>query len=253
MDVPESVRNKEFVYRARRDMPLSLFQDRIQKEFPQANMIGNSKEIDDAKKESKRETYCQIHKISPKPTIHPKERFFKGHDVPKALVAYYEENDVRTFEFTRPKWKGPKTENEFENLWTEIVVVQTAVCLPSQQNRVLIVSKEAVEKAPIVTAVETMEDKNKELQTIIGDHSRSRDLNINPLTMALNGVIDAAVMGGTDKYRDAFFTPAFRQANPELVPELERLERLIATQIEILKMGVSVHRSKCPESLMPMQ
>lgn len=200
LELPESVRNKEFVYRARKDLPLSLFQDRIQKEFPQANMIGNSKDVDATKRESKRETYCQIHKITPKPPVEPKERFFKGREVDKNLLAYYNENAVKTFEFTRPKWKGPKTENEFENLWTEIVVITTATSLPSQQNRVEIVSRECVEKAPIVTAVETMKDKNEELQGIIGEHGRNPSLNINPLTMALNGVIDAAVMGGTDKY-----------------------------------------------------
>lgn len=55
------------------------------------------------------------------------------------------------------------------------------------------------------------------------------------------------------RYREAFFNDAFRQKNPDLVPEMERLERLISSQIEILKMGVQVHRSKCPEALMPMQ
>jgi hypothetical protein len=52
-------------------------------------------------------------------------------------------------------------------------------------------------------------------------------MSINPLTMQLNGVLDAAVMGGTENYRKAFFTSSYLEANPQnegLVAELQRCD-----------------------------
>jgi hypothetical protein len=39
--------------------------------------------------------------------------------VSAALKAYYRENEMNQFVFTRPFRKGDKTDNEFETLWTE--------------------------------------------------------------------------------------------------------------------------------------
>ena len=60
-----------------------------------------------------------------------------------------------------------------------------------------------------------MESKNKELDRIITNLSSDRNQSINPLSMILNGIIDAAVMGGIAKYEevcsDAPPPPALRQ------------------------------------------
>ena len=48
--------------------------------------------------------------------------------------------------------------------------------------------------------VQAMKDKNDSIQLTIQEKSDSPEISINPLTMELNGVIDAAVQGGTDKY-----------------------------------------------------
>ena len=50
--------------------------------------------------------------------------------------------------------------------------------------------------------METVESKNEELQTIITRLEHDNSLSINPLSMNLNGVIDAAVMGGIAKYQE---------------------------------------------------
>ena len=42
--------------------------------------------------------------------------------------------------------------------------------------------------------------KNQELKTLISRYKKNSQQNINPLSMALNGVIDAAVMGGITNY-----------------------------------------------------
>lgn len=48
--------------------------------------------------------------------------------------------------------------------------------------------------------METVESKNKELDRIITNLSSDTTQSINPLSMILNGIIDAAVMGGIAKY-----------------------------------------------------
>lgn len=49
-------------------------------------------------------------------------------------------------------------------------------------------------------ALETMQSKNQELKTLISRYKKNSQQTINPLSMALNGVIDAAVMGGIANY-----------------------------------------------------
>lgn len=59
-----------------------------------------------------------------------------------------------------------------------------------------------VEISPLLNAVETVESKNRELDRIITNLSSDRSQSINPLSMILNGIIDAAVMGGIAKYEE---------------------------------------------------
>ena len=54
--------------------------------------------------------------------------------------------------------------------------------------------------SPIENALETMRSKNKEIQSMIGRYRADAKANLNPLSMLLNGVIDAAVMGGISNY-----------------------------------------------------
>ncbi len=70
-------------------------------------------------------------------------------------------------------------------------------------------------------------------------HGSSRDLNINPFTMVLNGVIDAAVAGGVAMYQKAFLTPAYASANPGDMPLINKLKNNILYQVDILEKGIS--------------
>ena len=59
-----------------------------------------------------------------------------------------------------------------------------------------------MEISPVVNAVETMESKNNELDRVITRIQSDLTQSINPLSMILNGIIDAAVMGGIAKYEE---------------------------------------------------
>ena len=68
--------------------------------------------------------------------------------------------------------------------------------------------------SPVENALKTIVQKNEELREIIDQYDHSeRKQNINPFTMALNGVIDAAVNGGVGKYSEVFFAPGEEDNN----------------------------------------
>lgn len=58
-----------------------------------------------------------------------------------------------------------------------------------------------------------IEAKNRELHELSADLLAGRS-DEGPISMALSGVLDAAVNGGVDKYRDAFFT-GYLESNPQ--------------------------------------
>ena len=59
-----------------------------------------------------------------------------------------------------------------------------------------------VEMSPLENAIEVLENKNQQLKTLISQCQTRQMQNINPLTMCLNGVIDAAVNGGVSRYQE---------------------------------------------------
>lgn len=62
-----------------------------------------------------------------------------------------------------------------------------------------------VEMSPLENAIEVLENKNQQLRTLISQCQTRQMQNINPLTMCLNGVIDAAVNGGVARYQEVIF------------------------------------------------
>lgn len=48
--------------------------------------------------------------------------------------------------------------------------------------------------------MDTLREKNRDLNSLIKRHRADHSLNPSPLSMLLNGVIDAAVMGGIAVY-----------------------------------------------------
>ena len=59
-----------------------------------------------------------------------------------------------------------------------------------------------------------MEEKNNEMRSFLDQAYINPNFNISMLGMKLNGVVDAAVSGGTKKYEEAFFTDNYLKANP---------------------------------------
>jgi recombinational DNA repair ATPase RecF len=70
--------------------------------------------------------------------------------------------------------------------------------------------------------------------------------------MQLAGVIDAAVQGGVEKYREAFFDGTYLMVHPQHAPFIQQFKAALGTQLEVLKEGLDVFGSKMDKSLIPL-
>lgn len=92
------------------------------------------------------------------------------------------------------------------------------------------------------------------LRELILSHRNDSSLPLNPLTMKLSGILDAAVMGGVTKYEKAFFTSEYLINHKEDEQLIEILKDLVASQIPLLDIGVKVHSARVKDSsLTPLQ
>ncbi|XP_025835960.1 dedicator of cytokinesis protein 1 [Agrilus planipennis] len=204
--------------------------------------------------ELRQEIDIQINKVDP--VMDEKRQRFSGKPVADQIIKYYRVNNVQKFRYSRPltrKDPGNESNNEFANLWIERTVLVTTYPLPGILRWFPVKSSNTYEMSPLCHAIETMEEKNKELRTLITLYSRDKVAPINNLGMKLNGIVDPAVMGGVMNYEMAFFTPEYALSHPNDCFLIQRLKDLIADQIPLLELGIQVHRDRAPSSLQPFQ
>lgn len=96
-----------------------------------------------------------------------------------------------------------------------------------------------------------METTNKAIRDLVMAHKNDETLPINPLSMKINGIVDPAVMGGFKKYEEAFLTTDYSTNNGRDKELVDKLKELIALQIPLLEIAISVHRAKAPTNLLP--
>ena len=76
-----------------------------------------------------------------------------------------------------------------------------------------------------------MSAKSAEVRNLTALHTENRSLNINPLSMLLSGLIDAAVGGGIKNYRLVFFNDEYTASNPGDKERVKNLKQLIEEQV----------------------
>lgn len=97
-----------------------------------------------------------------------------------------------------------------------------------------------------------MENINKTMHDLLMEHQNDPMLVVSQLTMKIQGVVDAAVNGGTTKYEEAFLVEDYLEKNKDDSTFVEKLKNLIADQIPILEVALSVHRMKVSSDLLPL-
>ncbi|XP_063227619.1 dedicator of cytokinesis protein 3 [Bacillus rossius redtenbacheri] len=250
LSFPLFVRNKLFVYRGLEYERIGAFTQRLQTEFPSAQILMKNSPPDDSIINSDGQ-YIQICNVKPIPDDNP--IFSSGVDIPEKIASFYEVNDVCRFQLDRPVHKGPvDKENEFKSLWIERTALVTSSPLPGILRWFEVVEKSVEEVAPVQFACETMDSVNKELRALVDQHTVDRKRNVNPFSMRLQGIIDANVMGGISKYQQAFFTPEFVKLQPEFSDHVYRLKALTLDQIRILESALCLHGQLAPAGVQPL-
>uniref|UniRef100_A0A8C9E7G3 Dedicator of cytokinesis protein 4 n=1 Tax=Phocoena sinus TaxID=42100 RepID=A0A8C9E7G3_PHOSS len=141
---------------------------------------------------------------------------------------------------------------QHQNLWVERTSLYLVQSLPGISRWFEVEKREVVEMSPLENATEVLENKNQQLKTLISQCQTRQMQNINPLTMCLNGVIDAAVNGGVSRYQEAFFVKEYILSHPEDGEKIARLRELMLEQAQILEFGLAVHEKFVPQDMRPL-
>ncbi|XP_068154340.1 dedicator of cytokinesis protein 3 isoform X1 [Drosophila tropicalis] len=252
MGLPLFVRNKQFVYRGLEYERIAAFTQRLQTEFPSAQILGNNSPPDNTILNGP-EQYIQISNVRPVGDAQALKTAMVP--VPEKISRFYEVNDVTRFIYDRPMYKGPiDKDNEFKSLWIERTILEISSPLPGILRWFEVKHKSMQELTPVEYACEIIGNASKDLSELIVQYRRDQKKNINPFSMRLQGTIDANVMGGISKYQEAFFSDQFlkspqgagQQAN------VQRLKALILEQIQILEQALELHGQLAPSGVQPL-
>jgi len=100
-----------------------------------------------------------------------------------------------------------------------------------------VVSVEVIEISPIANALLEVEQKNKELSALNVKYSNlaktAQVVSTNPLSMALNGVVDAPAGGGIASYRIPFLMPGYVTRYPDRGASIEKLRAAVDEQVRV--------------------
>ncbi|EGG21230.1 SH3 domain-containing protein [Cavenderia fasciculata] len=164
--------------------------------------------------------------------------------IPPAVQKYRQHNNINTFLYSKPFRKN-KTGNEFGDLWiiNNYYILQDS--FPTIHRRSEIVRRYEVELSPIDNAVNSVMSKNTELNEMSIKHENGNDTNISPFTMILKGVIDAAVNGGVNMYKQVFFSKEYLVDNPDKKETVDRLKSALSQQVIILEKSLAIHAKVC--------
>ncbi|XP_030633164.1 dedicator of cytokinesis protein 4b [Chanos chanos] len=246
---PFFLRNKEFVCRGHDYERLEAFQQRMLNEFPHAIAMQHVNQPDQTIYQADAQ-YLQIYAVSPIPDS---QDVLQRDGVPDNIKSFYKVNHISRFRYDRPFHKGTKDkENEFKSLWVERTTLTLVQSLPGISRWFEVEKRELVEVSPLENAIEVIENKNLQLRTLITQCQTKQMQNINPLTMCLNGVIDAAVNGGLARYQEAFFVKEYTVNHPEDSDKIGRLRELMFEQAHILGFGLEVHDKFVPQDMRPL-
>lgn len=177
----------------------------------------------------------QISNVKPLPDIGPPSSDKPLAMVPEKVGRFYEINDVCIFQLDRPVHKGLiDRDNEFKSLWLERTILVISERLPGILRWFEVINSTTEEVPPVRFACETINSVNKNLKLLINQYINEPKRNINPLSMRLQGTIDANVMGGISKYQSAFFSQDFVQNNPQYYSYVLHLNSSISNQVRFL-------------------
>lgn len=241
---PSFLRNKVFVYRGLSYEKVGAFTQRLQGQFPEAQLLTHNAPPDAALLSSP-DQHVQVCGVRPLAEVRPE---LEGR--PERVQAYFRVNRVRAFQLDRPVHRDgpPDKDNEFKSLWLERTVLETCSPLPGLLPWAEVGAQRCEWVSPLAHACEAVEAMSGELRRLVALHSREPQRPLAPLSMRLAGAIEAAVNGGLAKYHQAFLSDASAAGEGQV-----RLRALLLEQVHVLEGGLSLHGRLAPPDLGPLQ
>eukprot|EP01132_Coremiostelium_polycephalum_P004848 gene4848-6043_t len=270
-----SIQGKEFIYKGYELERMADFVQRIQGKFPSAKLLTYT-ELPPPEILVSSGQYLQIYAVKPVQMEDTPKSNNSEHSQPvsngknnsnqqqtnnnskvfsPAVQKYRQHNNINTFLYSKPfkKSKEKSTGNEFKDLWIINYYYVIQDTFPTIHRRSEIIKRYDVELAPIDNAVNTIIGKNSELIEMISKHEHGTESSISPFTMVLKGVIDAAVNGGVNLYKEVFFSPEYLVENPDKKDSVDKLKVALNNQVTILQKGLVIHSKVCSQEMGGLQ
>jgi len=251
----DEVDGRAFVYRSgngRNPESVHEFTQRIKRKFKDAKVVNA-----DVADESEFEQLVQITTLTPSSREELDGDEFKWdsgkHErAPLRLKKYYRENETDTYFYTSAvQKKKHKKDNEFRSLWITKTFIVCEDSIPSMRRRVPVLSTKVVEYTPFQTAINNLIQKNGQLSKTIETLENDPAKSTNAISMELNGVLDAAVMGGVSKYREAFFDGTYLSEYPDETRLVGPFVDSLKEQMFVAKEGLDSYGKYAIEQLRP--
>jgi dedicator of cytokinesis protein 3 len=122
-----------------------------------------------------------------------------------------------------------------EETWIEKTYFTTEESFPAVLRRSEVVAVEVIELSPVESALLEVELKNKELNALHMKYSMlaktAQVVSTNPLSMALNGVVDTPAGGGIASYRASFLVRDYATRFPERKELVDKLRAAVDEQV----------------------
>jgi hypothetical protein len=158
------------------------------------------------------------------------------------ILNYYKYNEIEKFTYSRPYHVEPRDpDNEFASLWLDRYTLWSSQTFPGIMSWFPVVRDTLLKVRPIENAIETLENANENMRRLVIAHCSNPHQDLGEMTMKLNGIVDAAVMGGVANYEKAFITENYLMRNPADYLLVESLKDLIFQQIPIIEECLKVN------------
>jgi len=121
--------------------------------------------------------------------------------------------------------------------------------IPSIRRRIGVVKQISKTVTPLQTAINNLNTKTQELIKLVEacDHDPSHD--IKSISMSVNGVLDAAVMGGVAKYQEAFFDSEYFDEMPQEKDLAEKFKEALRSQLQEAEKALAMYAKYRPDNL----
>ncbi|MBW0469397.1 hypothetical protein O181_009112 [Austropuccinia psidii MF-1] len=248
---PPSVQNRQYVYRGYEWEKLAAFCDRMHNKHPQAQILQTpTVSVEDLQYAEGQ--YLHIIRVVAEPDR--STEVFRNIEVPSSVRSYYEHNATNTFSYSKPFNKDNVDSNDSVHMWVEKTFLVCEAAFPTVLKRSEVVEIRVLEISPIENAIMSIEQKTKELESLQQRYlalskTGEAKLNTNPLSMALNNLVDTPANSGIEAYKTAFLTPSYLERHPDQYQSVQILRQAIDHQTLVINKSLRLHEMLCPPEM----